>query len=460
MLSAYLHTLARRQILAARKEVQGCTLQSCTMAYPAWPRGQPPLEPYGFPCEDWSAVFTDVPRLSCALRVALPCGGIDAFGHFCNQLGIDWCPSYYYDVAAFLEPYMKSMYGPWASHFGIGPCSGDVTVVDFTQWEDIDVLVAGPPCPPWSSIGMRYGADDKRAQVFTTVSNMVKCHGRRALKIFIIEMVCAQDNNTSGSNRGSSFYKDWLTDLAMCMPDFCISSHRLNSADFMVPQHRLRLYTVGVRKSCSATTSFPVVLPLPRQPPKLQWRKILHPALSHDREHALTKQQQLNLFVHKHIAMQRGAWENPICISVDRDPLKGFGSFTRYDGLAMTLRCSNDLCWLLVMDADSSVHLSRPIHPLERFALQGFSARYARELTKNQMLQVTGNAMSVPVVGAVFLAALRCLATAAQAQSLPRVQFGFNARAAMMQRIAKKIMEVDAQRFRYEESLALLDQLR
>jgi hypothetical protein len=79
---------------------------------------------------------------------------------------------------------------------------------------------------------------------------------------------------------------------------------------------------------------------------------------------------------------------------------------------------------------------------------------------RSEMLQVTGNAMSVPVVGAVFLAALRCLTTAAQAQSLPRVQFGFNARAAMMQRIAKKIMEVDAQRCRYEESLALLDQLR
>lgn len=286
---------------------------------------------------------------------------------------------------------------------------------------------------------------------------MVECHGRRALKIFLIEMVCAQDSKSCGSNEGSSFYKDWLTALATRMPEFCISCHRVNTADFLIPQHRLRLYTVGVRKSCSSTTSFPKVLPLARQPPRLLWRNVLHPALPHVREHALTQQQQLNLSIYKHMAMKRCAWANPICISVDRDPLKGFGCFTRYDGLAMTLRCANELCWLLIMDADGSVHMSRPIHPMERFALQGFSARHARELTKGQMLQVTGNAMSVPVVGSVFLGALRCLATAAQ--PLPHVQFEVNVRAAMMQCIVEKISKADAHRLRYEEALAMLDQL-
>ena len=65
---------------------------SLAMAYPAWPKGQPPLEPCGFPHQDWSTTFNNVPRFGCTLQAALPCGGIDAFGHFCNQLAIDWYP--------------------------------------------------------------------------------------------------------------------------------------------------------------------------------------------------------------------------------------------------------------------------------------------------------------------------------------------------------------------------------
>ena len=65
---------------------------SLAMAYPAWPKGQPPLEPCGFPHQDWSTAFNNVPRFGCTLQAALPCGGIDAFGHFCNQLAIDWYP--------------------------------------------------------------------------------------------------------------------------------------------------------------------------------------------------------------------------------------------------------------------------------------------------------------------------------------------------------------------------------
>ena len=120
----------------------------------------------------------------------------------------------------------------------------------------------------------------------------------------------------------------------------------------------------------------------------------------------------------------------------------------------MTLRCTNDLCWLIVMDASGTVHLSRPIHPMERFALQGFSARHAGWLTKLEMLRVTGNAMSVPVVGAVFVGALCCLATAAQ--PVPHMPFKVDRRAALMQLISLRIRQADAQRLQYEAALAIV----
>ena len=346
------------------------------------------------------------------------------------------------------------MHGTLAFQFGIGPRNGDVTTLDFTQWQDIDVLVAGPPCPPWSSIGVRHGVDDERAALFAAVSNMIKCHGKRTLKLFVIEMVCAQDHKSSRNKKEMSFCKSWVAELATCMPEFCITCHRLNSADYLLPQHRIRLYTVGVRKSCSGMTSFPQVPPLPRQSPEGLWAQILHRALPDMREDALTKQQQQNLLLYKHMALEKGVWQNPICVSVDRDPRKGFGCFTRYDGSAMTLRCTNDLCWLIVMDASGTVHLSRPIHPMERFALQGFSARHAGWLTKLEMLRVTGNAMSVPVVGAVFVGALCCLATAAQ--PVPHMPFKVDRRAALMQLISLRIRQADAQRLQYEAALAIV----
>ena len=46
--------------------------------------------------------------------------------------------------------------------------------------------------------------------------------------------------------------------------------------------------------------------------------------------------------------------------------------------------------------------IARFIHPLERFAIQGFSANVGNTMTKAQVLEVTGNAYSVPEMGAIL----------------------------------------------------------
>ena len=55
----------------------------------------------------------------------------------------------------------------------IGP-SGNLLQVDMENMEDVDVIIAGPPCPPFSSIGSRGGLNDERAKVFGAVHNMLK----------------------------------------------------------------------------------------------------------------------------------------------------------------------------------------------------------------------------------------------------------------------------------------------
>ena len=49
--------------------------------------------------------------------------------------------------------------------WNIGPL-GDLLAVDVAQLLDFDLLIAGPPCPPWNSMGLHGGSDDVRAQVF------------------------------------------------------------------------------------------------------------------------------------------------------------------------------------------------------------------------------------------------------------------------------------------------------
>ena len=62
--------------------------------------------------------------------------------------------------------------------------------------------------------------------------------------------------------------------------------------------------------------------------------------------------------------------------------LRAFGSYIRTDGLAPALRCANDLLWLVWLGQTGEVTFSRPFHPLERLALQGFSPEMGRRMHK------------------------------------------------------------------------------
>jgi hypothetical protein len=67
------------------------------------------------------------------------------------------------------------------------------------------------------------------------------------------------------------------------------------------------------------------------------------------------------------------------------------------------------LLWLLHFNHKLECTVSRPLHPVERFAAHGLPAFVATHLSKQQCLLSTGNAMSVPVVGAVLARVLQAM---------------------------------------------------
>jgi DNA (cytosine-5)-methyltransferase 1 len=58
-------------------------------------------------------------------------------------------------------------------HPGV-PNHGDLTVMDWSAAEPVDVLTAGWPCQPWSSAGKRKGVEDDRA-IWPEVARAVRC---------------------------------------------------------------------------------------------------------------------------------------------------------------------------------------------------------------------------------------------------------------------------------------------
>lgn len=49
------------------------------------------------------------------------------------------------------------------AHPAVEVIEGDVNAIDFRHWRnEVDVVVGGPPCQPWSTGGKRLGAEDPR----------------------------------------------------------------------------------------------------------------------------------------------------------------------------------------------------------------------------------------------------------------------------------------------------------
>lgn len=396
------------------------------MAWPAWSVGDLPLDTAGFPQAPWAHLVGSLPRLHRKLRLALPCIGLDGLGAGLRALRwTDYEIIYAFDVDDALLAPLLAMHGPigLGGNIRIGS-SGDIMTQDIEAWERVDLLVSGPPCPPWSQIGARQGANDPREQVFQRVTAAITHQGRLGCYGFIVEMVEGMDH-TSNRSRGPSYYSCWLEQLKREAPMFLVKCWPMNTAHFL-PQSRSRLYTVGFHRNLLLGDSIPP--PLHPSMPAVPLNVLLHKGLKPIDDDRLSYQLRSNLVVaqrmvhDRHLKTPTGLGGVVACIAVDRCPQRAWGIPVRYDGLVSTLRTENEHIWLYQLDvAGKRVLLSRCLHPVERLALQGFPVELGKFLSKSDLLRATGNSFSVPVVTCVFRQWL-LLAMRAYALELPSVE--------------------------------------
>lgn len=117
-----------------------------------------------------------------------------------------------------------------------GPNEGDVTNVDWSQYEgNVDIIHGGPPCQPFSVAGEQKGIEDERNMwgEFNRAVNIIKP------KAFVAENVMGLLNP-----KFSGFVKRYILDQ---LSDYAITKFEMHTADYGVPQIRRRVFFVGFR---------------------------------------------------------------------------------------------------------------------------------------------------------------------------------------------------------------------
>ena len=117
----------------------------------------------------------------------------------------------------------------------------DVTVIDCISLDPVDIVTAGPPCPPWSSLGCGKTTEDPRAEVFNAVVECVIHWGQTGLKVFLLENVLGVLKSWKG---GRPFMSELVRYFRKEMPWFKYRVEVTNSKDHGLPQNRTRVFLI------------------------------------------------------------------------------------------------------------------------------------------------------------------------------------------------------------------------
>lgn len=110
----------------------------------------------------------------------------------------------------------------------------------------VDVIVGGPPCQGFSTIGKRLIKDPRNELVFEFVRFVKEIKP----KVFLMENVRGLLSSDKGKTKAA-------IELEFSSIGYKVVSQVLCAADYGVPQKRYRLFFIGVRNDLVSTPSFP-----------------------------------------------------------------------------------------------------------------------------------------------------------------------------------------------------------
>ena len=124
--------------------------------------------------------------------VSSPCTGFNSQARAAMEMSVPWQSVHMFDIEPALARALTHLTGS-SAEVCCGKRLGYVTLQDPKALADgkerIDGLVAGPPCPPYSSIGLRLCGADARSFVFTTICSWLFAFLPKGLSWFLLENV-------------------------------------------------------------------------------------------------------------------------------------------------------------------------------------------------------------------------------------------------------------------------------
>ena len=203
-------------------------------------------QPSKFPNpNDWKNHVPNLGSFPRALHVSLPCVGIDGAGFALKALSVPFRAVGVWDLEKRYKEHLEAHLPGGNIYLGK---AGDICNVDLsTIKRPVDMLVSGPPCPPWAGNGSHRGQWDPRADVFLHVMRLTICLIKTGeLKAVIIENVRGILNQQGGN---PSFMTSVINFLEANIPEFAWDVTTLKAEHYLLAQQRTRVFLRGVRVS-------------------------------------------------------------------------------------------------------------------------------------------------------------------------------------------------------------------
>ena len=275
----------------------------------------------------------------------------------------------------FTSEWDKHAQQTYEANFGEKPL-GDITQIEEKHIPKFDILLAGFPCQPFSSIGKREGfKHETQGTLFYDVARIIAFHKPKA---FLLENVAGLLTHDDG--RTFTTIINVLTNLG-----YRLEYKILDSSDYGVPQKRERIYIVGFNKKKVKPTDFE--FPKPRKT-KIGIGKFVESGL---KDLSISKHLQ-SVYIYK---MDDG---KPEVITPRSDfPVKTLvASYHKIQRLTGTF----------VKDGPTGLRL---LSENECKAIMGFPKSFKIPVSRTQMYRQFGNSVAVPVVKGVAKAIVKHL---------------------------------------------------
>jgi DNA (cytosine-5)-methyltransferase 1 len=269
----------------------------------------------------------------------------------------------------FSSEWDKHSQKTYEANFGETP-HGDITLIPENEIPKFDVLVAGFPCQPFSSIGLRQGFDHPtQGTLFHDVVRIMRHHRNKA---FLLENVAGLTTHDGGRTMG-------VIEAALTELGYRFDYKVVDAADFGVPQHRERIYIVGyrVRKGAGGRVHLDWPTGNKRQKPI---GKFVETGVE---GHSISKHLQ-KVYIYK---KDDG---RPQII----DPTSDFPVKT----LVASYHKIQRLTGTFVRDGETGLRL---LTANECKAIMGFPKNFKIPVSRTQMYRQMGNSVAVPVVEAL-----------------------------------------------------------